>query len=62
MLKKVAHAISVEKLILQFFSYVLQLSYKPSNFAWANKPFATGKRVNLDPNKIKVDIFERLSL
>jgi len=40
-LKNVAHVISVEKLF-QIFFYVSQLSYKPSNVAQANKPFAVG--------------------
>ena len=41
-LKIVALAISVEKLIFTIFFNVSQLSYKPSNFAWANKPYAAG--------------------
>ena len=43
-IKIVALAISVEWLIT-FFD-VSQLSYKPSNFARANKPYAMGYRVN----------------
>ena len=39
--KNVPHTISVEWLILWFF-YVSQLSYKPSIFAQANKPYAMG--------------------
>ena len=41
-LKIVALAISVEKLIFTKFFYVLLLSYKPSNFARAVLPYATG--------------------
>ena len=38
----VAHAISVEFVIFTIFFDVSQLSYRPSNFARANKPYATG--------------------
>jgi len=41
-LKIVALAISVEWLIFTIFFDVSQLSYKPSNFAQANKPYAIG--------------------
>ena len=44
-LKIVALAISVEKLIFTIFIDVSQLSYKPSNFARTNKPYAVGYRV-----------------
>jgi len=37
-LKNVAHAISGDK--LSQFLYILQLSYKPSLFAGAKKPYA----------------------
>ena len=40
-LKTVALAIFVEKLIFTIF-YVLLLSNKPSNFAWAILPYAAG--------------------
>jgi len=39
-LKIVALAISVDKLIFTNFFDVSQLSYKPSNFARTNKPYA----------------------
>ena len=39
-LKIVALAMSVEKLIFMIFFDVSQLSYRPSNFARANKPYA----------------------
>ena len=42
MLKIVALASSVEKLTFTNFFDVSQLSYKPSNFARANKPYAAG--------------------
>ena len=42
MLKIVGLKISVEKLIFMNFYNVSQLSYRPSNFAWANKPYAAG--------------------
>jgi len=38
----VALAISVEELIFTIFFDVSLLSYKPSNFALANKPYAVG--------------------
>jgi len=41
-LKIVALAISVEKVIFTNFYDISQLSYKPSNFARANKPYAAG--------------------
>ena len=41
-LKNVSHTISAEKLNFTFFFDVVQLSYKPSNFARANKPYAVG--------------------
>ena len=41
-LKIVALAISMEKLIFMIFSDVSQLSYRPSNIARANKPYAAG--------------------
>jgi len=40
-LKNVPHTISVEKLFYNFLD-VSQLSYKLSNFAEANKPYAVG--------------------
>ena len=41
-LKIVGLEISLEKLILTNFYDVSQLSYRPSNFARANKPYAAG--------------------
>ena len=41
-LKVVALAISVEYLISTIFSDASQLSYRPSHFAQANKPYALG--------------------
>ena len=41
-LKIVGLKISVEQLIIMNFYDVLQLSYRPSNFARANKPYAAG--------------------
>ena len=41
-LKNVSHTISVELLIFTIVFNVSQLSYKPSNFAQANKPYAVG--------------------
>ncbi len=46
-LKIVALAISVDKLIFTNFLDVSQLSYKPSNFARTNKPYAaSGAYIN----------------
>ena len=42
MLKNVPHKIYGEKLIFTNFFDISQLSYKPSNFARANKPYAMG--------------------
>ena len=44
--KNFACAIFIEKFIFVIFFDVVQPSYKPLNFAWANWPAAMGQRVN----------------
>ena len=46
-LKNFPHTISMEQVIFMIFSEVSQLSYKPSKFARANKPYAMGKGLKI---------------